>query len=336
MYEQFRNDFLSELVDNTLLSNEQIVKIMNYLDAVSYRYDIKEKETQLVVYDYELPQLVKIFIACKKVEGLSNKTLYNYTLHLRNLFSYVHKIPQEINANDIRMYLYKYQQERDVANCSLDKIRDCFSSFFKWLYAEEYIDRNPMLSVNKIKTEKKSRTSCSQIELEYLRQACVTKKQRAILEVLYGTGCRVGELVELKKSDINWNEKSVHLFGKGNKHRLSFLNAKAEVALKDYLNSRKDDNEYLFVSDRKPYNKMHTCGIQKIVRDISNRANTCGLNKNVTPHILRHTFSSVLINNNANVVSVQKLLGHENINTTMHYIHTTLDQVKMEHCRSII
>ena len=203
------------------------------------------------------------------------------------------------------------------------------------MHIEGYIDKNPTLAVNKIKYEKKPRKPCSQMDLEYLRMACKTLKQKAILEVLYSTGCRVGELVILKKSDIDWREKTVHLFGKGQKHRTSFLNAKAEVALKEYLNSREDDNEWLFVSDRKPHNQMHVSGIQKIMREMAVRAGD-NVDKKVTPHVLRHTCASVLANNNANLTSIQQILGHSNINVTMTYIHTSLENAKADHLRTII
>lgn len=333
MYEQFKNDFILRLANNMNLTNNQLEEILYHLDSSSIGYQIQRKETQIVVYNQDIPHLVKTFIACKKVEGFSDKTLYNYTLHLKNLFDFVHKQPEQVTANDVRMYLYTYQQQRGISNGSLDKIRDVISSFYKWMYAEEYIDRNPMLSVKKIKSEKKQRTACSQIELEYLRKACQTLKQKAILEMLYSTGCRVGELVILKKSDIDWHEKTVHLFGKGKKHRVSFLNAKAEIALKEYLDSRNDDMEWLFVSDRKPHDQMHVCGIQRIIRGISNRAN---INKRISPHILRHTTACVLLDNNSDITSIQKILGHSNINTTMIYANKSLKAVKMDHLKSII
>ena len=333
MYEQFKNDFILRLTNNMNLTNNQLEEILYHLDSSSIDYQIKRKETQIVIYNQDVPYLVKTFIACKKVEGFSDKTLYNYTLHLKNLFDFVHKQPEQVTANDIRMYLYTYQQQRGISNGSLDKIRDVISSFYKWMYAEEYINRNPMLSVKKIKSEKKQRTACSQIELEYLRKACQTLKQKAILEVLYSTGCRVGELVILKKSDIDWHEKTVHLFGKGKKYRVSFLNAKAEVALKEYLNSRNDDKEWLFVSDRNPHNQMHVCGIQKMIRNISDRAN---IDKKISPHVIRHTFASMAIEHGADIVSVQKMLGHSNLNTTNQYIHMSMNSVYSDHLKAII
>lgn len=335
MHEQFKNDLLMTLASKTNFSANEIKMIITHFDIIAYDYEIKKKETALVVYNYQLPQLAQMFLVCKTIEGFSEGTLYNYTRHLNNFFFALQKAPEQITSNDIRVYLYKYQQERGITNRSLDKVRSCLASFYSWMHTEGYIEKNPMLAVNKIKYEKKPKKPCTQTDLEYLRMACNTPKQKAILEVLYSTGCRVSELTALKKEDVNWQEKSVHLFGKGKKHRVSFLNAKAEVALKEYLNSRKDDNEWLFVSDRKPYNQMHRSGIEKIIRQMTERASD-NVNKNVTPHTMRRTLATTMVANNASIVSVQKILGHENINTTMTYVNASLDMAKAEHARTIV
>lgn len=335
MYEQFKNDVLMKLIKDPNFSQDQIKLLLSYIDVVMQGYDITKKETALTVYNQELPSVVKMFIVCKKIEGFSDGTLYNYTKHLTNFFFVMQKLPEQVTANDIRVYLFNYQQERGITNRSLDKVRSCLASFYSWMYIEGYIEKNPMLAVNKIKYEKKSKKPCSQTDLEYLRMACNTLKQKAILEVLYSTGCRVGELVVLKKNDIDWQEKTVHLFGKGKKHRVSFLNAKAEVALKEYLASRDDNNEYLFVSDRKPHNQMHTCGVQKIIREMAERAGD-NVNKKITPHVLRHTTATRMLENKADLTSIQAVLGHSNINTTMIYAHNTLENVKLEHNKAIV
>lgn len=335
MYEQFKNELIMKLTESQNFTDEQISKMLICLDDASYNYDVKRKETQLIPYNQELPYLAKTFLVCKKVEGLSEGTLYNYHRFLLNFFYALQKAPEQVVANDVRVYLYKYQQERGISNRSLEKVRNCLSSFYNWMYIEEYIDKNPMIAVKKIKYERKERKPVTQIELEYLRRACETPKQLAILEVLYSTGCRVGELVQMKKSDIDWREKTVSIIGKCKKHRTGFINAKAEVALKEYLKSREDDKEWLFVSDRKPHDQMHNDGIQKIMRLMAERASENVHNK-VTPHVIRHTTATRMMENNADIGSIQAVLGHENINTTMVYVHRSMEQAKLEHRKAVV
>lgn len=335
MYEQMKNEFMMHLVQNCSLNAETMQAVLHCLDCSVYNYDVIQKETSVIPYNQELHPLAKMYIVTKSIEGYSEATLYNYTQTLKNFFFAMQKSPEQVITNDIRLYLYQYQQNRGISNRTLDKIRVCLCGFYKWMVLEGYMDKNPTLSIAPIKFEKKQKVACSQIDLEYLRRACETKKQRAILEVLYSTGCRVGKLVILKKSDVDWHNKTVHLFGKGKKHRTSFLNAKAEVALKEYLSSRSDDNEYLFVSDRRPYNQMHVDGVQKIIRLMTERAGG-NVEKNVTPHILRHTMATRMIENESSVTAIQQILGHQNINTTMTYIHTSLEHARREHLKAVV
>lgn len=208
------------------------------------------------------------------------------------------------------------------------------SGFFQWAQDEEYIQKNPAKSINQIKYESKPRQALSQIELEYIRRSCKTLRESAMIEVLYSTGCRVSELSGLKISDVDFTEKKVHLFGKGKKHRFSYLNAKAEVALKEYLESRKDSCEYLFVTERKPIKNLNKEAIEKIVRNISKR--TFGEEKKVTPHIFRHTTATTAMKNGMPIQSIQLMLGHSKIDTTMIYAHTDESMVKYEHEKSVI
>lgn len=205
--------------------------------------------------------------------------------------------------------------------------------FFGWAHKEEYITHNPATSIKPIKHEVKERQVLTQLELEYLRKAYKTARQKAILEFLYSTGCRVSELTLVKKSDIDWKENTVHLFGKGQKHRTSFINAKAEVAIKDYLASRFDESEYLFVSERMPIHPLQKSSIEKIIREL---AAASDVTKHVTPHILRHTCATQALESGMPVEDVSKLLGHSQINTTMIYAKASLDKVQNEHRRCVV
>lgn len=333
MYEQFRNEFLNRIAVN--FSTNQLSEIEQALNLTAHGYTITKQTTDIVIYNGELPKMVKEFLVCKKIEGFSDGTLYNYQHILHSFFLTLQKPPEMVTTNDIRVFLYHYQGQRGVSNRTLEKYREYISGFYNWACDERYLKYNPVRPIKTIKFEIKPRRGLSQIELEYLRAACTTLKERAIIEMLYSTGCRVSELAILQKHDIDWNKKEVHLFGKGQKHRTSFLNAKAEVALRAYLDSRTDNGESLFVSDRRPYAPIHKPGIEKIVRNIAARASS-NLGVHVTPHVLRHTTATTAIENGMPLEDISKLLGHANVNTTLIYAKTTVEHVKTEHKRCVV
>lgn len=333
MYEQFRNHVMLNL--SSQFSPDILEKIGAVLDRTAIDYDIKKKETSLAVYNSDLPELVKTYLVCKKIEGLTDATLYNYRKQLHMFFLAMQKPPEQVKTNDIRVYLYKYQAARNVSNRTLDKYREFLGNFFRWATDEGYLQNNPASVIKPIKYETKPRQALTQMDLEYMRIACRTEKERAIVEVLYSTGCRVSELVGLKKDDIDWNTGSVHLFGKGSKHRTSFLNAKATVALQSYLDKREDHGEYLFVSDRRPHNPIHKEAIEKIIRNISRRASD-HVSKHVTPHVFRHTTATTALQNGMHIENISKLLGHERVDTTMIYAKLSMDQVQSGHRKYIV
>ena len=333
MYEHFKHQFIASISTNFSINDLEFIS--KEMDKIAYDYDIKKKETSVVVYNSELPEMAKTFLVCKKIEGLSKDTLYNYKLILEKFFLATQKTPEQIIPNDIRIYLYKYQETRKISNRSLDKVRQALSSFFVWANGEGYLSNNPMSIIKPIKFEKKPRVSLSQIDLEYLRQSCITYKEKAIIEFLYSTGCRLSELINVKKTDIDWNKKTVLILGKGLKYRTTYINAKAEIALMNYFKSRNDDNEHVFVSDRKPHGQMHKSGISKIIRLLSQR-NLEYVDKPITPHIFRHTTATTALNNGMPIEDISKLLGHENISTTMIYAKASNDKVQSEHKKYVI
>lgn len=330
MYQQLRNEVLMALSDQRIVTLEDVIRV---LDMVSEGYEVRKKNLEIVVWNGELPSAAKVYLICKKMAGLSEGTLENYRLILKNFFSVVQKPIHSITTNDIRMWLYTYQEDRNVGNRTMDKYRECIARFFSWALEEGYVTSNPAKNIESIRFETKQRQALTQIQLEYLRKACLSARDSAMLEVLYSTGCRVSELADMKKEDVDWRELSVHIVGKGRKHRYSFLNAKAEVSLKLYLDSRNDDSEYLFVSKKYPHNRLHRDGVEKIMRDISNRAD---LGRTVTPHIIRHTTATIALHNGMPIEDISKLLGHESVDTTMIYAKTSIESVHAGHRKYII
>lgn len=332
MRERLKNDLLTMLDQHVQV--DTLRQLEPYIENILSNYEIEERKTEIIPYGSDIPETVQIYIVSKKISGLSEKSLYLYLIVLTDLFRTVCKKPEKVTANDIRIYLYQYQKIHGISNRTLDCKRTIICSYFNWMASEEYIIRNPAINIQPIKYERKHKRAMSQLDLERVRLACETKREKAIVEVLYSTGCRVTELERLNISDVNFETKEVMLFGKGSKHRTSYLNAKAEVALKDYLGTRTDDNPALFVYDRKPYGRLKKSGIEFLIRKMMKR--TSGITTHVTPHIFRHTTATTAIDRGMSIVDVSKLLGHARVETTMEYITTNSDSVKNNHHNCVI
>lgn len=332
MKEKFKNELL--IILNDYVDNDNLKSISVKLDLLLSDYDISLHKNEVIPYSYTIPETVKIYIVSKKIAGLSMKSLYLYNIVLNDFFNTVQKEQDKITANDVKVYLYKYQKEHNISNRTLDTRRTIICTYFAWLAAEDYIQKNPTVNISPIKYERIHKKPMSQMDLEKIRNACETKREKAIVEMLYSTGCRVSELEHLNISDVNFESKEVMLFGKGNKHRISYLNAKAEVALMDYLSERNDTNEALFVYDRKPYDRLKKSGIELIIKKIMQRVD--GVNVHVTPHVFRHTTATEGLNRGMSVVDVSKLLGHARLETTMEYITCSSDMVKNSYQKSIV
>ena len=333
-YEQLRTALLVEIEKDILgISTETLNKISSALDRAAQRYEVSIKEFALSVDVDPIPELVKIYLVVKKTEGLSAGTIENYSLILQNFFGRVRKNAADVTSNDIRLFLFDYKKYRNVSDRTLDKYRQMICWFFGWAHTEEYIPRNPAKSIKAIKHETKDRQALTQMEMEQLRTGCESVRDRAILELMYSTGCRVSEMATLKKSDINWEAGTVHLFGKGRKHRNSYLNARATLALRTYLKSRSDTCDDLILTERAPYKAVGKEALEAIIRKIGERS---GLGRKVTPHIIRHTTATIAVNAGMPIEDVSKFLGHASVNTTMLYAKASNEKVQSEHIRCVI
>lgn len=327
MYEQIRSDIMSSLSDN--FNPCDIAIIIKSLDNIFCNYDITKKSVDIIPYGYNFMQTVKVYIVSRSIEGLSITTAKMYTSILKKFSNDIHKNIEEITSNDIRVWLYK--QEQCVKKRTAELYRLILSGFFKWATQEQRIQHNPMQKLKHIKYEKKKRTPLNQFQLQYIRNACETIRDKAMIETLYSTGCRVSELTNIRKEDINWHSSQMLVLGKGNKYRTVYLNAKANIALKTYLNSRTDDSDFVFVSYRAPHNKMTKSGVERVVKLISQKAGV-----KITPHVIRHTTATVAVQNGMPIQDIQKLLGHANINTTMIYADIPQEDVKNMHKKCLI
>jgi integrase/recombinase XerD len=308
------------------LNKDQVNELRNILSEVLQDYTVSHACMALALTN-NLSGMIRLYLASKKLDGLSLKTLKNYLLILDKFSNSIHVDAESITAMNVRMFLALYQKA-GIKNSTMATIIWTLKSFFSWLRKEEYISKDPMLKIATTKFEKRIRKALTQEELEMLRLACKTPRDKALVEFFYSTGCRLSEVTALNKSDINWNTDSCMVFGKGSKERQVFLNAKARVHLWRYLDYRKDDTEALFVSDRLPHERLKNRSVEEVFMKLGKRA---GMGKRVHPHLLRHTTATSLLNNGASLAAVQKILGHEDCATTQIYAQLNNEEIQTTH-----
>lgn len=276
-------------------------------------------------------KIIEQFISAKKIEGCSDKTLKYYKNTLIKLIESIKKEIKLIKTEDLRLYIANYQDSNNPSNTTIDNIRRIMSSFFTWLEEENYIVKSPVRRIHRVKCEKTVKEVIDDEQIVCLKDACSNSRDLALIEILSSTGMRVGELVGLNITDINFNERSCIVLGKGNKQREVYFDAKTKIHLNEYLASRKDSNPALFVSNNEPNNRLTISGIEYIVKKIGVK---CGI-KGVHPHKFRRTLATYAIDKGMPIEQVQKLLGHVKIDTTLHYAMVNQNNVKLSHRRYI-
>lgn len=313
------------------LPGMDLQKLRNILDETLYDYAIHPMEKALVTQS-DIWEKLLLFLASKKLDGLSDASLYNYRLELTKFSAFIQKKLEDITTMDIRMYLAKYAKENLKIATMATKIAT-LKSFFNWLENEDYIHKSPTKKIKQPKAEKRLRKALTVEELEIVREACETLRERALVEFLYCTGCRLDEAVQLNRDSIDWQNLSVRVIGKGNKERKVYITPKGKHYLQKYLMSRLDDCEALFVTVRKTIKRLSDRSIERIISDIGKRTS---LNKPIFPHLLRHTTATLMLDNGADLVTVQHILGHEDPATTQIYAEVTNERVQHEYRKHLI
>lgn len=272
-----------------------------------------------------------MFLNAKKIEGCSERTLSYYKTTVEKLLDRITDPIRKVTTDDIREYLANYQGLNDCSKTTIDNIRRNISSFFTWLEEEDYIIKSPMRRIHKIKTTKTVKEVISDEEIEKMRDKCKNLRDLAIIDLLYSTGIRIGELVRLNIDDIDFEERECIVFGKGDKERRVYFDAKTKIHLTDYINSRFDTNPALFVTLDAPYDRLQISGVEIRLRHLGREL---GINK-VHPHKFRRTMATRAIDKGMPIEQVQKLLGHSQIDTTMHYAIVNQTNVKVAHRKFI-
>ena len=319
---------------------EKLVKILNemaeYLSIPQLRklqevliknLSSKQAEgTEISNNDY-----LQLFLDAKRIEGCSERTLQYYRATAENMLLRITTPIRKINAEEIRAYLVEYQQTSNCSNATVDNIRRNISSFFSWLEEEDYILKSPMRRIHKIKTKTVVKEIITDENMEKMRDACENIRDLAILDVLYSTGIRVGELVKLNITDIDLEQRECVVFGKGDKERRVYFDAKAKVHLSEYLSGRMDNNPALFVTLDAPHDRLQISGVEIRLRSLGRKLSL----DRIHPHKFRRTVATRAIDKGMPIEQVQKMLGHSQIDTTMQYVIVNQNNVKASHQKYI-
>ena len=329
MKEYFINEIADAMSDT--LSFEQMTELNNVLLQVVSRYEIVDNSENVKEDVKSNNRILEIFLSAKQVEGCSIKTIKYYESTVRQLYKKMPKKVSEYTTEDIRAYLAVFQRKHKSSKVTIDNIRRIFSSFFAWLEEEDFILKSPVRRIHKVKTGTQVKEVLTDENLELLRDNCRHIRDLAIIDFLTSTGIRVGELVKLNRNDVNFAERECIVFGKGNKERIVYFNARAKIHLQQYLRSRKDKNPALFVSLAKPHNRLQISGVEMRLRQLGRKVKL----PRVHPHKFRRTLATMAIDKGMPVEQVQKLLGHVKIDTTMHYAMVNQTNVKLSHRKFI-
>lgn len=315
---------------------EKIVKVLNVMSEYLSIAQLKKLQ-EVILQTFaeneaeksEIPndKFLEMFLDAKSIEGCSERTIKYYRETVRHLLVHTQTEVRKITTEEIREYLSNYQKMNNCSNVTIDNVRRNISSFFSWLEEEDYILKSPMRRIHKIKTKTVVKSIISDEGIEKLRDNCIEKRDLAIIDLLYSTGIRVGELVNLNIDDIDLEGRECIVYGKGDKERRVYFDAKAKVHLKEYIDNRTDDNEALFVTLDAPHDRLKISGVEIRLRKLGRKLAL----ERIHPHKFRRSMATRAIDKGMPIEQVQKILGHSQIDTTMKYAMVNQNNVKTAH-----
>ena len=312
----------------SILNNEQKEKLKEVLLYTFYNIEVTSIKDELVE---DTTDYAKMFIAAKRIEGCSERTLNYYETTIRVMIEKLSKKINSIETEDLRNYLSEYQAKNNCSKVTIDNVRRILSSFFAWLEDEDYIMKSPVRRIHKVKAIQTVKETYTDEELEEMRDACIEIRDLAMVDFLASTGVRVGELVNLDRVDIDMQERSCVVLGKGGKEREVYFDARTKIHLQNYLNSRIDNNPALFVSLLRPYDRLKISGVEIRLRELGKKINI----KKIHPHKFRRTMATKAIDKGMPIEQVQVLLGHRKIDTTLQYAMVNQNNVRNSHKKFI-
>lgn len=326
-----KQQIITEVMQKMLphLDNGQIQQLQEVLECTLFGCKITVQEKKESTDDNL--KLIDSFVSAKRIEGCSEKTLKYYRTTIETMVISVNKSVRHILTEDLRLYLTDYQSKNNSSRVTIDNIRRILSSFFSWLEDEDHILKSPVRRIHKVKTATNIKETYTDEELEKMRDNCTELRDLAIVDMLVSTGMRIGEMVLLNRADINFNERECVVFGKGDKERIVYFDARTKIHLQNYIDSRTDDNPALFVTLRSPHERIKIGGIESRLRKMGEQLEI----QKVHPHKFRRTLATMAIDKGMPIEQLQQLLGHKRIDTTLQYAMVKQSNVKLAHKKYI-
>ena len=325
-----KQNLITDVIQEMLpyLNNAQTEKLQEALKKALANYQITENTDNIMKSEQDY---VELFLSAKRIEGCSEKSLKYYKSSITAMLDDVSKKARYITTDDIRAYLTAYQEKKNSSKVTIDNIRRILSSFFSWLEDEDYILKSPVRRIHKVKTGSNIKETYSDEALELMRDSCTSLRDLAIVDMLASTGMRVGEMVLLNREDIDFNERECIVFGKGDKERIVYFDARTKLHLQNYLNSRADTSPALFVTLKAPHERLKIGGVEVRLRELGKRLSI----SKVHPHKFRRTLATMAIDKGMPIEQLQQLLGHRRIDTTLQYAMVKQSNVKIAHRKYI-
>jgi len=325
---------ITEIKQNMMpfLDNAQMEQLDIVLKHAFFNITVSESQVNsLILNDKNNEEILNTFISAKQVEGCSKRTLNYYQSTMENVLNSIKKSVKHITTDDLRKYLAEYQEKGHTGKVSMNNIRNILSTFFSWMENENLILKSPVRRIHKLKVGKLVKETYSDESMEKLRDNCEYPRDLAIIDLLSSTGMRVGELIKLNKDDVDFINRECIVFGKGDRERSVYFDAKAKLHLQDYIAKRTDDNPALFVTQFKPHNRLQISGVEIRLRNLGKQLNI----SKVHPHKFRRTLATKAIDKGMPIEQVQHLLGHQKIDTTLQYAMINQSNVKISHKKYI-
>ena len=325
-----KGEIVSEVVQQMLpfLDNVGVKKLQEVLEHTLFYYEVT---TSTAEREDDSDELISAFLSAKRIEGCSEKTLKYYQTTIEAMYSTVGKSLRRITTEDLRSYLTEYQKRKSLSRVTVDNVRRILSSLFAWLEDEDYILKSPVRRIHKVKTASNIKETYTDESLELMRDGCTELRDLAMIDMLASTGMRVGEMVLLNRDDINFADRECVVFGKGDKERVVYFDARTKIHLQNYLESRSDNSPALFVSLKAPHERLKIGGVEVRLRELGQKL---GIQK-VHPHKFRRTLATMAIDKGMPIEQLQRLLGHSKIDTTLQYAMVKQSNVKLAHKKYI-